>query len=436
MFNSLPVSMERLVDKVTLLYQNDPKIQSLFQNCFTNTYRTTLKNQEDGTMFVITGDIPAMWLRDSAAQVRPYLVLAEEDKYIADMIEGVIFKQMSYINHDPYANAFNEEPNGERYHDDKTEMTPLIWERKYEVDSLCYPLHLSYLFWKSTGRTSHFNEVFQKVVQKILNVWETEQNHEEYSNYFFERENDRLQDTLTNNGKGSPVGYTGMTWSGFRPSDDACQYGYLIPSNMFAVVVLEQVIEISDKILQDEKISNQSRCLAKKIDQGIRKYGTVDHPEYGEIFAYETDGLGNYNLMDDANVPSLLSIPYLGYCSIDDTIYQNTRQFLLSTSNPYFYEGKVARGIGSPHTPKSYIWHIALAIQGMTAKTDEEKQNILNLFKQTDGETNFMHEGFYVDDPKQFTREWFSWANAMFSEFILHLNGINVKGSALENNKK
>ncbi|MYL45255.1 metal-independent alpha-mannosidase [Virgibacillus halodenitrificans] len=435
MFTSIPDSMKHLINEVSSFYEEDTKIQSLFKNCFSNTYLTTLKPQKNGTTFVITGDIPAMWLRDSAAQVRPYLVLAEKDMHIADMIEGVINKQMFYITHDPYANAFNETANGERYSEDKTEMSPLIWERKYEVDSLCYPLHLSYLFWKSTGRTSHFNKTFLEGVQKILDVWEIEQNHEQNSNYRFEREDCRPQDTLTHDGKGSPVGYTGMTWSGFRPSDDACEYGYLIPSNMFAVVVLKQLIEINEEILHDKHIADRSRRLAEKIEHGIKEFGIVEHPKYGRIFAYETDGLGNYNLMDDANVPSLLSIPYLGYCTSDDPVYQNTRRFILSSSNPYFYKGKVAEGIGSPHTPEEYIWHISLAIQGITASTEEEKQAILSIFKQTDGNTNFMHEGFHVDDPEQFTREWFSWANAMFSEFILHLNGINVKGSPLVSNK-
>src|SRR5699024_210654 len=238
-------------------------------------------------------------------------------------------------------------------------------------------------------------------------------------------------DTLSHDGQGAPVTYTGMTWSGFRPSDDACKYGYLIPANMFAAVVLKQLQEIATEIFNDSELAKQASDLAAEIDQGIQKYGKVEHPEYGTIYAYETDGLGNYNLMDDANVPSLLSMPYLGYCDIHDEIYQNTRKFLLSTSNPYYYEGKAAKGIGSPHTPEHYIWHIALAIQGMTAQTAEEKNEILALFKTTDAGENLMHEGFHVDDPKQYTRPWFSWANSMFSEFILHLNGIHVKGSPL-----
>lgn len=431
MMKSIPESMTNLIEQIKQKNPSDEKLQALFENCFSNTYETTIRPQEDGTTFVITGDIPAMWLRDSAAQVRPYLVLTEEDEAMSDLIQGVIQKQMEFINHDPYANAFNENPTGDRFNDDQTEMTPWLWERKYEIDSLCYPIQLAYLFWKSTGRTSHFNETFQKAVNKIIEVWKIEQNHERDSGYSFVRKNCLPQDTLSHDGKGAPVAYTGMTWSGFRPSDDACKYGYLVPANMFAVVVLKQLEEIANNVLHDSDLAERASALAEEIDHGIQTYGKVEHETYGTIYAYETDGYGNYNLMDDANVPSLLSIPYLGYCSIDDEVYQNTRRFILSKQNPYYYEGKVAKGIGSPHTPENYIWHIALAIQGMTAQTNEEKQSILNLFKETDAGEHLMHEGFHVDDPTQYTRPWFSWANSMFSEFILHLHGIHVKGSPL-----
>ncbi|KKI89036.1 glycosyl hydrolase [Bacillus sp. SA1-12] len=431
MDKKLPESMKQLIEEVKGSFSDDRKVQALFENCFSNTYETTMKQREDGTTFVITGDIPAMWLRDSAAQVRPYLLLAEKDQDMADLIEGVIKRQLAYIIHDPYANAFNEEANGKRYHDDKTDMTPLLWERKYEIDSLCYPIQLSYLFWKASGRTSHFNELFLKAVAKIIETWKTEQHHEEMSSYLFERDNCPPQDTLSHDGKGAPVGYTGMTWSGFRPSDDACTYGYLIPANMFAVVALNQLKEIAEKVLEDQHLAQIASDLAHEIDHGIQTYGKVEHPNYGTIYAYETDGLGNHHLMDDANVPSLLSIPYLGYCDPDDPVYQNTRKFILSSDNPYYYEGKVAKGIGSPHTPKHYIWHIALALQGMTAISEDEKTEILDLFKRTDANTDFMHEGFHVDEPEKFTRPWFSWANSMFSEFLLSQCNLYVKGSPL-----
>ncbi|GGJ51950.1 glycoside hydrolase family 125 protein [Virgibacillus salexigens] len=431
MSKNLPTSMTDLIDQVKEKFSGDPKIQTMFESCFKNTYETTIRPQWDGSTFVITGDIPAMWLRDSTAQVRPYLLLAEHDKHMADLIQGVIQKQVNYINHDPYANAFNETANGNCYNEDKTDMTPWIWERKYEIDSLCYPIQLAYLFWKSTGRTSHFNADFIKAVHQVIHTWQIEQYHFRKSSYQFIRENCPPQDTLANEGKGLPVNNTGMTWSGFRPSDDACQYGYLVPANMFAVVVLSQVATISDEVFHDANLKKRAIHLADQINQGIQTFGKVEHPLYGIIYAYETDGRGNYNLMDDANVPSLLSMPYLGYCDVMDPIYQNTRRFITSVNNPYYYEGKIANGIGSPHTPKGYVWPIALAMQGMTAKEGIEKDQILDLLKETDANTNFMHEGFHVDNPERFTRPWFSWANSMFSEFVLSRLGYFVKGSPL-----
>jgi uncharacterized protein len=372
-----------------------------------------------------------MWLRDSAAQVRPYLLAAENDEEIADLIEGVVRRQLSYILHDPYANAFNESANHNGHQDDITDMTPLIWERKYEIDSLCYPIQLSYLLWKSTGRVSHFNQTFVQALRKIIHTWTVEQNHEGDSPYQFVRENVMQSDTLNRNGKGSLVAKTGMTWSGFRPSDDACLYGYLIPANMFATVILEYAAEICKTVLNEEELMYQCEQLASEIKQGIEKYAIHQHPYYGDIYGYETDGMGNHNLMDDANVPSLLSLPYLGWCQFDDPTYLNTRQFILSRANPYFYEGKVAKGIGSPHTPDHYIWHIALAIQGMTTNDESELTSIVEMMKATDGGTGYMHEGFSSDQPAEYTREWFSWANSMFSELILYQCGYAVKGSPL-----
>ncbi|MEX1028776.1 MAG: glycoside hydrolase family 125 protein [Paenibacillaceae bacterium] len=411
--------MKRTIDKVAEQFPDQLKLAQMFEHCFSDTFRTTVKRMEDQSTFVITGDIPAMWLRDSAAQVRGYLYLAHEDKEMADLIEGVVRRQVHYILKDPYANAFNEEPNGRGHQADLTEMNDWIWERKYEIDSLCSPIQLSYLLWKTTGRTSHFDENFKLAVHAIIHLWKVEQNHDTQSNYSFQRLDGAETDTLTNEGKGSRVKHTGMTWSGFRPSDDACQYGYHIPSNMFAVVVLGYVSEIAGQIWGDNVLKDAAEQLADEIDRGIQAFGIVHHPQHGNIYAYETDGYGNYNLMDDANVPSLLSIPYLGYRAAEDPIYLNTRSFVLSQDNPYFYKGKAAEGIGSPHTPDQYIWHISLAIQGLTATEFSEKERMLQLLIHTDAGTNCMHEGFLADDPSQFTRPWFSWANALFSEFVL-----------------
>ncbi|MEO3945933.1 glycoside hydrolase family 125 protein [Gorillibacterium sp. CAU 1737] len=416
-----------MVSRIKEALKDEPKLARMFENCFTNTILTTIKEKEDGTTFVITGDIPAMWLRDSAAQVRPYLVLAEEDEGIAKMIAGLVEQQMTFVLKDPYANAFNEEANGKGHQEDRTAMNPWIWERKYEIDSLAYPIQLGYLLWKNSGCVKHFNETFRQAAYEIIKLWKVEQHHEDKSPYTFQRLNAPETDTLVREGKGSETAYTGMTWSGFRPSDDCCEYGYLIPSNMFAVVALRYLDEIARTVYEDSKLAEEALSLASEIEAGIRQHGTYNHPIYGELYAYETDGKGSYNLMDDANVPSLLSLPYLGYTDEQDPIYQNTRRFILSEANPFFFRGQAAEGIGSPHTPSGYIWHIALSMQGLTSPDREEKSRMLRLIEQTDADTDLTHESFSAEDPHAFTRPWFSWSNMLFSELIMDYCGIRIR---------
>ncbi|WP_338594476.1 glycoside hydrolase family 125 protein [Paenibacillus sp. Y5S-9] len=420
-------SIYDMIDRVNKRMPDYPELNQMFKNCFTNTMATTIQRKEDGTTFVITGDIPAMWLRDSAAQVRPYLVLASEDEDIADMIAGLVERQLNYILLDPYANAFNETESGKGHQEDLTQMNDWIWERKYEIDSLAYPIQLSYLLWKNTGRTTQFNDTFRKAAQIIMQLWQVEQHHETKSPYTFQRLDAPETDTLSREGRGTETAYTGMTWSGFRPSDDRCEYGYLIPSNMFAVVALRYLQEIAEAVFEDETLAATAKQLEEQINNGIQDYGTVEHPEYGTIFAYETDGKGNHNLMDDANVPSLLSLPYLGYVEENDEVYQNTRRFILSSHNPYFYEGTAAAGIGSPHTPEGYIWHIALSMQGLTTEDRNEKLRLLQLIHKTDADTGLTHEGFSANDPREYTRPWFSWSNMLFSELIMDYCGFRVQ---------
>ncbi len=432
-------NVQKMIDLIKSYYPKDQKVVDLFENGIKNTLETTLKKQEDGTVFVITGDIPAMWLRDSSAQVRPLLMLASQDEEIKGLIRGVIERQKTQIIDNPYANAFNlVEHQG--HHDDLTLMTPLTWEAKFEVDSLCYPIQLAYLYYQATKDDSIFDLKFYRVARTIFDTFRTEQHHESKSHYRFIRTNpeimkdiDRIPyETLQREGKGTLTAYTGMIWSGFRPSDDACQFGYLIPANMFAVVILGYLTELMTDIYQDLSFASDLARLKDEVQSGIENFGIVDHQTYGQVYAYEVDGLGNYLLMDDANVPSLLSAPYLGYLKKDDLLYLNTRKLLLSKDNPFYYEGLVAKGIGSPHTPPNHIWHIALAIEGMTSSSDEDCLRILELFKTTDAHTNLMHEGFHVDDPSLFSRPWFSWANSMFAEFLLMIHGHHIPSSPLK----
>lgn len=397
---------------------NDEKLAKMFVKCFMSTASTTAKFDKSGSCFVITGDIPAMWLRDSSAQVNHYVSFAGKSREAYLLIDGLIRRQVNCIRIDPYANAFNRKANGKGQSKDKTNFSsPYVWERKYEIDSLCYPVRLIYRFWKEVGATTHFTVELHEALVKIVDLWILEQNHKN-SPYFFRRHFCPKSDTLSHKGRGREVAYTGMTWSGFRPSDDACQYGYLVPSNMFATVVLGYISEISSVIYGDIELSRKALDLKDEIQKGIDTFA-IAHCKGSELYAYETDGYGNHNLMDDANVPSLLSLPYLGYCCKEDELYSNTREFILSSGNTYYYEGKFAKGIGSPHTPKDHIWPISLCMQGLTSNSKGEILDIIHTLRDTDAGTGFMHESFHKDKPEKFTREWFSWANTLFAELII-----------------
>lgn len=396
-----------------------PGLAPLAKQCFLNTIETTVTQLEDGSYFVITGDIPAMWLRDSAAQLKPYVPYAKEDEDLQAILRSVIQKYTFYVRLDPYTNAFNSKPQRGYTEDDRSNFqSGWIWERKYEVDSLCAPLYLAHQYYQVTGDKSIFTEEFRLMIQTIADTFTTEQRHDR-SPYWFVREHAWApSDTLPMNGRGRPVNFTGMTWSGFRPSDDSCKFGYLIPSNMMAAVALDYAGELLQAGFEDPALEARCESLAAEIRDGIETYGVCDHPKYGRIYAYETDGFGNYNLMDDANSPSLLSIPYIGYKPAEDPIYQNTRRFVLSQDNPYYFVGKAAKGIGSPHTPPRYIWHIGLVMQILTSLDPAEKRECLDMLARTHAGTNYMHEGFDADDPARFTRPWFAWANTLFAQML------------------
>ncbi|TDO48623.1 hypothetical protein EV643_107253 [Kribbella sp. VKM Ac-2527] len=397
----------------------DPAIAELFERSMAENLRSVAERLPDGTTFVLTGDIPAMWLRDSAAQLRPYLVLCADDPALQDVLIGVLHRQLEYVAIDPYANAFNKEANGAGHTTDETEMSPWVWERKYEIDSLCYPIELAYRLWRITGRADVIDDRFRTAVGAILDLWTVELDHEERSQYRFQRHDEAATDTLVREGRGRLTRPTGMSWSAFRPSDDATEHGFNVPGNMFASVVLGYLEAIATEVLGDAGLADRAKELKAGIDDGIAAYGIVDHPVHGRVYAYEVDGLGASLLMDDANMPSLLSLPMTGYAPADDPTYLATRQLLLSPENPYFYSGSHAAGIGSPHTPPDQVWPIALAVQGLTSTSADERQRLLELLRDTTGGTGQMHESFHVEDPTVFTREWFSWANAMFCELAL-----------------
>ncbi len=395
-------------------------LPDMFARCFLNTLESTARVTDDGDAYIITGDIEAMWLRDSTEQVLHYLRFAPEDEELSAWLEQIILRQARCVLLDPHANAFNSGPNGRHGYEDMPKAGPWIWERKYELDSLCHVFLLALRYSRVTGRTAFMGETFFRAAESMMDVIETEQEHEKNSPYRFQRFNCPSSDTLKREGLGTPVGYTGMSWSGFRPSDDACEYGYFIPANLFAAAMLESFAPMAEK-LEHAKLGARARRLAEQIRRGIEQFGLVETEEFGEIYAYETDGLGHYTLMDDANIPGLLSLPYLGVCRADDPLYQRTRAFALSRQNPYYFEGRAARGVGSPHTPKDSVWPIALCVQGLTSVEPQERAEMLRMLLTTHADTARMHESFNKDDPSVFTRSWFAWANSMFGELVMQM---------------
>ena len=413
-----PESMLSHAERICRHLGKDTPLARLYKNAYLSTVCSVLDLCEDGTYFSVSGDIPGMWLRDSSTQMMHYLTVAK-DPIVGEIFDGLLRRLLFYITVDPYANSFNPSENGNGHIDDMPLQSKWVFERKYEIDSLCYPIRLLYLYWKQTGSETVIRERLEEVARIIVDQWRVEQHHMEKSPYRFIRPQPPVPwDTIPNNGLGSPVAYTGMTWCGFRPSDDGCTYGYLTASEMFAVVVLGYMAEMLEAVCQNTALARECRALRDEIDEGIRKYCIIEHEKFGRIYACETDGMGNYTLIDDANVPSLLSIPYIGYATAEDEIYQNTRRFLLSSENPFYFEGKYARGIGSRHTPDGYVWHIALVMQGLTSTSREEKRALLDMITATDAGTGYLHEGFDVDHPENYTRDWFPWPNSLFAEFV------------------
>jgi meiotically up-regulated gene 157 (Mug157) protein len=402
----------------------DPKLAWMFENCFPNTLDTTvnfqMKNGKPDT-FVITGDIDAMWLRDSSAQVWPYLPLANQDEKLKLLLAGVINRQTQCVLIDPYANSFNEGPTGSEWKTDQTDMKPELHERKWEIDSLCYTVRLAFHYWKTTGDATVFDTDWQKAAKLIHQTFVEQQRKDSLGPYKFLRKTDRQLDTVSNGGWGQPLKPVGLINSTFRPSDDASTYGFLIPSNLFAVTSLRQIADISNKVTNDKAFAEKCLALAKEVEDAIRKYAIVNHPKYGKVYAFEVDGFGNASLMDDANVPSLLALPYLGCVDVNDPIYQNTRKLVWSNDNPYFFKGKAGEGIGGPHVGYDMVWPMSITMLAMTSTDDKEIAACVRTLVATDAETGFMHETFHKDDPTKFTRSWFAWANTLFGELVLKL---------------
>lgn len=409
----------------TIVKIKDPKLAWMFENCFPNTLDTTVEyGVKDGRpdTFVITGDINAMWLRDSSAQVWPYLPLVNQDSELKALLAGVINRQTQCILFDPYANAFNKDKTEKsEWMSDLTDMKPGLHERKWEIDSLCYPVRLAWHFWKRTGDNQIFDDSWKQAAELILETFRTQQRKHGIGSYKFERKTTRQLDTLSNGGYGRPLKPVGLINSAFRPSDDATTFGFLVPSNLFAVTTLKQLSDITKNVYGDEDFAQKCEALAAEVKEAILRYAVVEHPKYGKVFSFEVDGFGNATFMDDSNVPSLLALPYLGCIEPENDVYQNTRKLVWGDDNPYFFRGKVAEGIGGPHIGYDMVWPMSIIVRAMTSVDDDEIRWCVRTLRDTDGETGFMHESFHKDNPTNYTRPWFAWANTLFGELILEL---------------
>lgn len=419
-------AVEQEIARVCGLLTNE-RLRWMFANCFPNTLDTTVHYREDEEgnpdTYVYTGDIPAMWLRDSGAQVWPYVQLCGNDPALQKMIAGVIRRQFRLINIDPYANAFNDGPTGagEDVGYPGHVQDPWVFERKWEIDSHCYPIRLAHHYWKTTGDASVFDAEWVAAMRNILATLRDQQMKEGPGDYTFLRVTDRQLDTRCHVGRGNPVKPVGLISSAFRPSDDATTFGFLVPSNFMAVSSLRKAAEILSTVNGEQELAADCTALADEVAAALQQYAVVEHPVYGKIYAFEVDGFGSVQLMDDANVPSLLAMPYLGDVERTDPVYENTRRFVWSTDNPYFWRGEAGEGIGGPHIGVEMIWPMSIMMRAFTSTDDAEIRDCIIALMTTDAGTGFMHESFSRHDAADFTRAWFAWQNTLFGELILKL---------------
>ena len=415
-------AVESKIKEVTKLLEND-RLAWMFANCFPNTLDTTIHPVGDNDTFVYTGDIAAMWLRDSGAQVWPYLTLINEDPKLKDLIAGVILRQFKCICLDPYANAFYKETDKVGgWSSDITDMKPGVHERKWEIDSHCYPIRLAYAYWKESGDSSIFSDLWIETIQNTLKTFHEQQRQEGVGPYTFMRKTARSYDSLSNGGLGTPVNPVGLIVSSFRPSDDACTFPFNVPGNIFASDALAKAAQVLRGACGDDSFADECEALSREIKEAVREYAVFDHPEFGRVYAYEIDGYGGRLFMDDANAPSLLSIPYL--CdrdSYDAAVWEATRRMVLSKDgNPWFFRGAKGEGVGSPHTGYHRIWPMSIAMRTLVSSDKAEMAGCISALLKTTGGKGAMHESFDVNDDRRFSRGWFAWADGLFAEAVIH----------------
>lgn len=405
----------------------DPELAWLFENCYPNTLDTTVFAGEAGgkpDTFVITGDIDAMWLRDSSAQLQTYVHLTSRDPALRRLFQGALQRQARCILIDPYANAYTRDPTAMSNlsaRTDMTEMKPGVAERKWEIDSLCYPMRLSYAYWMATRDKTPFDDLWARAMRRAVGTFREQQRKDGRGPYRFQRRDPSPTETLMFGGYGAPTRKVGLIHSGFRPSDDACLYPFLIPSNLFAVSALGMLATVLREARGDAAGARDAQALATEVRAALDAHGRMPDGKGGEVWAYEIDGYGNAIFMDDANVPSLSALPLLGSAERNDRLYRHTAALAWSGRNPYFFSGKAAQGIGGPHVGMDMIWPMSIITRALLSDDDGEIRQCLRWLKTTHAGTGFMHESFHKDDPAKFTRKWFAWANGLFGDLILDL---------------
>jgi len=255
----------------------------------------------------------------------------------------------------------------------------------------------------------------------VLKTFRQQQRKHGRGPYHFQRQTKTQTDTLPGQGYGNPAKPVGLIFSMFRPSDDATVFPFLVPSNFFAVISLRQAAVMLEQVCHDSDSAVQCRALADEVEGALQQHAVANPNGFGNIYAYEVDAYGNFYCIDDGNVPSLLSMPYVGSVKRDDELYRNTRRFVLSKNDPYYCQGKAGEGPGGPHSGMGMIWPLGLIVEALTSTDEDEIRRCLKTLQTTHAGTGFMHESFDQNNPNKFTRAWFAWANTIFGELILKL---------------
>ncbi|KAH7629585.1 hypothetical protein B0T09DRAFT_343444 [Sordaria sp. MPI-SDFR-AT-0083] len=460
---------------------SDPDHYRLFQNTYPNTLDTAIKwhgvaanNSAEELTFIITGDINAMWLRDSANQLAsylPFLTPSSSRDSLASLYRGITNLQSRYLLTSPFCNSFQPPsesgipPASNSAASSDTVFPPYdaskVFECKYELDSLASFFQISAQYHAATNDTAFFGkfqwldavQIVLDTAKKMMTPTYGPDGQVLDSPYTFTRMTTRTTETLANDGLGSPVARdTGLIRSAFRPSDDSTLFQFLVPSNMMFARYAGDVAGIVEALssLADAQpetgsgsglkapppgLGEELAALSTSLRAAIEKHAIITLPSLSPspnttetdsktevIYAYEIDGYGSFNLMDDANIPSLLSSPLFGFLSPSDPIYLTTRARILgNNTNPYMMHGPVINAVGGPHAGPGMAWPMGSIVRILTSDDDEEIFGTLKeLVGSTDG-LGLIHESVNSWDGKRWTREWFSWANGLFGQMIWDL---------------